>query len=289
MCPPKFYGVKYVINPWMEGNVGKVNNELASEQWNRLYIELQNVADVELIEQHPSMPDMVFTANAGIVIPQSKVFISSYMSKKQRQQEQHVFGHWFERRKYHVDYLDIQHNAGNYFEGEGDCLLGLQNDFGGEHHEWFHYGYGQRSTNRGCVFAEELINDRAWPYYHASHRYLLVDPRFYHFDTCHACFDDNIIAYADAFQLESGPGTGGSDQYWRDTRNLKNVIYVTEEDALRFACNLIAVGKTIIMPLSSPELKQQIEQLGYRVLQLDMSEFLKAGGACKCLVLTLER
>ena len=38
MCTPRFYRVAYVINPWMEGNVGRTDAEVAMRQWERLML-----------------------------------------------------------------------------------------------------------------------------------------------------------------------------------------------------------------------------------------------------------
>jgi len=67
MCEPRFFEVCYVINPWMEGNQGKVNKETAKKQWGNLYGILSGLASVSLIEPVAGLPDMVFTANAGLV------------------------------------------------------------------------------------------------------------------------------------------------------------------------------------------------------------------------------
>ena len=71
MCPPDLYDVEYVINPWMEGNVRRSSLQLAAEQWQGLKKLIERHAVVELIPPQPGLPDMVFTANAGIVVGRS--------------------------------------------------------------------------------------------------------------------------------------------------------------------------------------------------------------------------
>jgi len=36
MCRPDYFGVSYVINPWMTENVNKASAERAKTQWQRL-------------------------------------------------------------------------------------------------------------------------------------------------------------------------------------------------------------------------------------------------------------
>src|SRR3984885_9176165 len=67
MCSPKHYEVNYVINPWMAGNVHRSSRQRATLQWEQLHSALRQIAQVHLVEPQPGSPDMVFTANAGLV------------------------------------------------------------------------------------------------------------------------------------------------------------------------------------------------------------------------------
>jgi N-dimethylarginine dimethylaminohydrolase len=64
-------------------------------------------------------------------------------------------------------------------------------------------------------------------------------------------------------------------------------ICVEETDALRFACNAVNIGRVIILNEVSGTLCRLLEELGFCVVQLCLTEFLKAGGAAKCLALRL--
>jgi len=109
----------------------------------------------------------------------------------------------------------------------------------------------------------------------------LVDPRFYHLDTCFCpLFGGFAMYFAPAFDAESLARI--EKHYPEDKR-----IPVEEGDALRFACNAVNVGRTIVMNEISTALRNRLESLGFRVVQVQLSEFLKAGGAAKCLVLRL--
>jgi hypothetical protein len=43
----------------------------------------------------------------------------------------------------------------------------------------------------------------------------------------------------------------------------------------------------IVLPEGAPQLVATLQERGYRCYELPMSEFLKAGGACKCLTMFL--
>src|ERR1043166_5702931 len=122
MCPPDLYDVDYVINPWMEGNIHKSSREVAVGQWQGLYKLLQKNAEVEKISPQPGLPDMVFTANAGMAVGQK--FVLSRFLHRERQGEQEHFKRWFKKHGFEVFELppDLP------FEGAGDALLDRQGD-----------------------------------------------------------------------------------------------------------------------------------------------------------------
>ena len=66
MCPPDFFTVDYVINPWMAGHEDSLSVELARRQWHQLRDKLAEFADIVTMDPQPELPDMVFTANAGV-------------------------------------------------------------------------------------------------------------------------------------------------------------------------------------------------------------------------------
>ena len=103
MCAPRLYNVDYVINPWMVGNVHAASRELASVQWHALHEKVSRVADVLLVEPQPGSPDMVFTANAGL-LRGNQVAISSFFHPERQGEEPH-FREWFQANGYRI--LDV--------------------------------------------------------------------------------------------------------------------------------------------------------------------------------------
>src|SRR5439155_3448809 len=75
MCPPDHYGIEYEINPWMNRSLGAVA-ALAFRQWQQLHDTLAALGvRVETMTPQPGLPDLVFTANAGLVF--HRTFLSS--------------------------------------------------------------------------------------------------------------------------------------------------------------------------------------------------------------------
>jgi N-dimethylarginine dimethylaminohydrolase len=116
MCPPEYFNVAYIINPWMHGNLRKIDNAVAKQQWRALYDILTDHATVRLVLPQPGSPDMVFTANAGLV--RGKRFIVSRFRYPERQAEEPYFADWFMDRGYDVSLMprDVP------FEGAGDAF-----------------------------------------------------------------------------------------------------------------------------------------------------------------------
>jgi len=259
MCEPRFFEVCYVINPWMEGNLGKVNKELAMRQWENLYGIVSELASVSLIEPVAGLPDMVFTANAGL-IHKKEVIVSSFRHAERQPEAKH-FEKFFSSLGYRVRHLKEQ----TIFEGAGDALFDAQGRL------WF--GSGIRSVSHALDEIVAALDVEACGLE-------LTDPHWYHLDTAFCPLPQGrAIAYAKAFAAKSVAAL--------DAAFGEDIIWVSETDANNFACNAIAIGRSVIMHRASAELKSALKQRGFEVIEADVSEFLKAGGACKCLTLEI--
>jgi len=261
MCPPTLYDVKYVINPWMDGNVNQSSRRNATRQWEQLYDALASLARVELVEQQVGSPDMVFTANAGLV-RKGVVALSRFLHRERQGEEPH-FRRWFDDSGFTVHEMP----STVPFEGEGDALFEADNS-----RLWA--GYGMRTQESSHHYLQDT-----WGVEVISLR--LIDPRFYHLDTCFCpLFGGYVLYYPQAFDAASQAKIAA--RYGHAKR-----IAVSTQDAFRFACNAINIGKVILLNEVSAELSRRLEAHGFRVMQLPLTEFLKAGGAAKCLVLRL--
>jgi N-dimethylarginine dimethylaminohydrolase len=259
MCEPKFFDVCYVINPWMEGNLGKVDKALAKQQWQSLHDIIAGLASVTLIEPVAGLPDMVFTANAGLV-HNNDVIVPSFLHAERQPEAKH-FERFFSLQDYNVKHLQ----QGTIFEGAGDALFDTQGRL------WV--GSGIRSDTHAL--------DEIKAVFDCTVRGLeLVDPHWYHLDTAFCPLSNGqAIAYAKAFSEKSLAAL--NDAFGAD------IIWVSDADAKSFACNAVAIDQVIIMHKASAELKTALAQRGFKVINTDVSEFLKSGGACKCLTLEI--
>jgi len=117
LCAPDYYGIEYEINPWMSRARG-AEAAVAQKQWKGLHTTLSKLdCKIHLIAPQPKLPDMVFTANAGLVV--GSRFIRSNFRFAERQGEELLFEQWFVDHNYEILHLP----EGLFFEGEGDALF----------------------------------------------------------------------------------------------------------------------------------------------------------------------
>lgn len=258
LCPPSYYGIEYEINPWMSRS-RQSNSQQAQEQWQQLRQLLSNdlSVEIELIDPKPGLPDMVFTANAGLVW--NNKFIVSNFRHEVRQREAPYFEAWFREHGFEILHLPAEY----YFEGEGDLLRCGQ--------LWF-AGYHIRSDVLAHQSVAEIIESEILSLE-------LTNDWFYHLDTCFCPLSEDLaIFYPPAF-----------DPYARKVleNNIPSLIPVSPEEAERFACNAIVSSKSIVMNTGCPKIRSALEAASFRVFETPLDEFIKAGGSAKCLVLII--
>lgn len=262
MCPPEHFTVAYIINPWMHGNLRRIDNAVAKQQWRSLYDAISDLATVRLVLPQPGSPDMVFTANAGLV--KGRRFLVSRFRYPERQYEEPYFADWFMDRGYEVSLMprDVP------FEGAGDALFDR-----GDGLLWMAHGH------RSISGAREVIRERIGVEVETLR---LTDTRFYHLDTCFCPLDGGyLLYYPPAFDE---PSRAAIEKRVPAARR----IAIGEEDALAFACNAVNIDTTVIVNRATPGFVKALAAKGFEVVQTPLSEFMKAGGSAKCLTLRLD-
>ncbi len=262
MCPPEYFNVAYIINPWMHGNLRRIDIAVAKQQWRSLYDVLTDHATVRLVLPQPGSPDMVFTANAGLV--KGRRFIVSRFRYPERQAEEPYFADWFMDRGYEVSLMPREVP----FEGAGDALFDR-----GDERLWLAHGH-RSIQGAGEVLAARLESEVVV--------LKLVDQRFYHLDTCFCPLEGGyLLYYPPAFDDES---RAAIEKRVAPARR----IAIGEEDALAFACNAVNIDTTVVVNRATKDFVQALARKDFEVVQTPMSEFMKAGGSAKCLTLRLD-
>ena len=257
MCPPDFYGIEYEINPWMNRSIPS-DLQASRAQWQALSDLLVGLGtDIQQMTPVSGLPDLVFTANAGLVW-RDTVFLASFRHLA-RQGETQLDAEWFQSAGFET----IRMPPGWNFEGAGDALFCGDTLFA---------GYFVRSDASAMQWLGQQIGCRVIPMQ-------LVDNHYYHLDTCFCPLDaETALYFPPAFD----------DYARRALVQIPRLIVVCADEAARFACNAVVVGKHVVMNTGCPQLEADLDRYGFTPHSTRLDEFLKAGGSAKCLTLRLD-
>ncbi len=268
MCPPTYFTVKVAQNPFMEGKVGTVDTELAKKQWQILSETYQKIGcEVKTVDAVEDLEDMVFAANQvlpGIDEAGKPFVLLGEMRHEKRRLEVPWYRQWFLANGYKIVTLADGLDDGApvpRFEAQGDAVWHPQRKL-----IWG--GYGSRTDREAYPIINKLLNV---PIVLLK----LNDPRFYHLDTCFCALDeDSVMIYAGAFEPD---GLALIEHFF------KNVIAVSEKDALNFALNAVAIKGNVIIQKGSDATVALLEKSGFNPIEVETSEFMKSGGSVFCL------
>ncbi len=272
MCRPEHFAVDYTINPWMDPKRWARDADAhaaAEREWDALYRKLLELgAAVELVPPAPGLPDLVFTANAAVVLD-GKALLARFRHPERQREEGHFetgFRSLLARglidsvRKLPKDLV---------LEGAGDCVWDARRKL-------FWMGYGPRSDASAAHAVEEMFGQDVVALE-------LADPRFYHMDTALAPLPGGEVMYL------PGAFTAAGKAAIRERVAADEPIEIAVADGCRLAANAVALGNTLIMSGCGRRLRAQLETRGYAVVTTPLSSFLRSGGSAFCLTLRLDR
>lgn len=265
MTRPTHFEVAYVINAHMAGNVGTVDHALATAQWTAVKAAYEDIGiAVDVLEGQRGLPDMVFCANQCLPYhtPAGELgVVVSRMHAPQRKPEVEYYARYFEARGYRVLHLDD--DLPGDFEGMGDAIWhpGAFKLYG---------GYGFRTDRSVYERFRDTLAVTVIPLE-------LSDPDFYHLDTCLSMLDAETALYF--------PGAFSADGIDALRQNIPRLIAVEEADARqRMACNAHCPdGEHVLLQAGSENTVDELRASGYVPVELETSEFLKAGGSVFCM------
>jgi len=267
MCPPDHYGIEYEINPWMSRSRG-ADRSMATQQWQGLVTILRELGvTVELMKPQKGLPDLVFTANAAVVLD-GKALLARFRHPERRREEP-IYAEGFHALKERglIDEV-IEMPDGVVLEGAGDCLWDARRGL-------FWMGSGFRSDQRAAAVVDDTFGVACVPLE-------LADPSFYHLDTALCALPCGGVIYH--------PGTFTEDA--RAAIELRvapsDRIALDPDDAALFAANAVCFGRVIVMSSCSGELRRALEQRGYTVIETPLHAFMRSGGSACCLTLRLD-
>lgn len=271
MCSPDYFDIVDVKNVHMQGNIGQTNKALVNNQWQQLKSAYDNLhvdgvlKEVSVIPGAAGCEDMVFCANQTFpwkMEDGKEVVVMSRMRHESRQREVPHFEAFFADK----GFTPLHFEHAKMFEGMGDVIPHT-------HKRLLYGGYGHRTTAEAY---DELAQMLQTPVVALE----LINPKFYHLDTCFVPLSaDSVMLCKEAF-TEAGLGMINS--------LFKTVYYIPEDEAEQyFSLNVhafIANGvKTAILQHGSTVTVDVLKKEGYNVIEIDTSEFMKSGGSVFCM------
>lgn len=266
LTSPTHFDVKYVINPHMADHVGNVDGQQAGREWRVLYDAYESFGfTVNVMEGAEDLADMVFCANQTLPYyrPTSgeRGVVMSRMHAPQRRPEVEHFERFFRNIGYEITHLD--EHGGPDFEGMGDAIWHPR-----RHLLWG--GYGIRSSRQAYEEISRKLDVRVL-------LLRLDDEEFYHLDTCFSVLDQQTVLICPSAFDEDGRGL--------IRRMFERVIEAPDDEARHlFACNAHCPdGEHVIIQQGCEQTNALLRRAGFDPVEVDTSEFLKAGGSVSCL------
>ncbi|MDO8523131.1 MAG: arginine deiminase-related protein [bacterium] len=266
MIEPTHFEVIYNINPAMAETLEKgqkIKKKPARREWEGLRnIYTDNGLERVGMDSIKGLPDIVFTANGGFA--HNGRIVMGRFKYPERQPESEHFYKWFTENEYETVRIDED------FEGGGDMLL-WQGKFIG--------GHGFRSTFDGIKTAASFAT--FWGKEDDLVPLKLIDPRFYHLDTCFCPIGEHAFYFPGAIAPDSCEAL----------LKLGKAVPVSEADALKMVCNGVyfegSSGPKFVVNDISRKLEKMLEKWGIETIINKTSEFQKSGGSNRCLSLFL--
>jgi N-dimethylarginine dimethylaminohydrolase len=266
------FEVSYKINPWMTPDAWRneeAQNRAKARQSQRALIATlkQCGARVSIMDGVAGLPDMVFPANAAVIL-NGRALVSRFRHHERQGEERHFMAQLNSFVKLGLLSEAVQGEKGCFQEGAGDCMWDASRQI-------FWAGFGQRSSFESVAAIKEFFDVPAAPLE-------LVSSRFYHLDTCFVPLSGGeIIYFPPAFSKQARATI-------RERVPSEALIEASSEDAARFSVNAVNIGRDIILAAPGPKLAGALKERGYSVHPLELRPFIMAGGGAYCMTLRLD-
>jgi N-dimethylarginine dimethylaminohydrolase len=265
MVEPRHFRVDYAINPYMD-LAAQPDPVATRDQWDAIAAAIGAAGGtVDVLAQRSDAPDMVYSMNLGLAFvggPTDRLAVLSHMRFPERRMETESAAGWFADRGYTLHTIGSQgvgahFEAGDAFAWRGELVV----------------GHGPRTERLALKhLANELdVTVRGVQITH---------PGMYHLDLAFCPLDGTrAMVCPDAFDAASA-------RLLLDL--VPDPLVLTEAEAMTFCANSIVVGRTVIMPACPDRVRAQLEAWDFEVVVVGVSEFLKGGGAIRCLTNPLD-
>ena len=272
MTDSAHFEVSYKINPWMTPEAWRQNEALnRAEAWHaqqELAAALKQAgARVTIVEGAPGLPDMVFPANAAVVL-NGRAMVARFRYRERQGEERHFLEKFLYLKELGLLSEVTQLPKGIWQEGAGDSIWDASRQL-------FWAGFGPRSSYEAIAAIGDYFAAQAVPLE-------LVSGKYYHLDTCFVPLSGGeILYYPPAFSKTS------LTAIW-DRVAAHQLIEASDEDAERFSVNAVNIGREIVMAEPSQRLSSVLKERGYTTVPVHLRPFIMSGGGAYCMTLRLD-
>ncbi|HET8560545.1 MAG TPA: arginine deiminase-related protein [Marmoricola sp.] len=260
MVDPDHFRVDYAINPFMDP-ADQPDATRARAQWEQIRAAVEDAGgETAVLPQLPDAPDMVYAMNLGLVVG-GRVMLS-HMRHPERRMETPAAAGWFRDEglaltAFGAGGVGAHFEAGDAFPWRGELLV----------------GYGPRTEELALKhLATELgVTVRG---------FRITHPGMYHMDLSFCPLDDRRALVCPA-AYDDASAAALLDL-------VPEPLVISEEEALTFCANSIVVGGTVVAPACPDRVRTRLERWGFDVVVVGVGEFLKGGGAIRCLTNPLD-
>ena len=268
MVEPDHFRVDYAINPYMDVH-DQPDPVRSREQWLALVEAIRAAGgEVEVLGQRPDSPDMVYAMNLGLVVNAGPA------GTDRRVVHSHM--RHAERRTRDADRAAVvrpstaspatyvgRDGVGAHFEA-GDAFAWR---------DALVVGYGPRTEELGLKHLATDLDVRV-------RGLRITHPGMYHLDLAFCPLDENRAMVCPAALDEASAAAL--------LAMVPEPLVLTEDEALTFCANSVVIGSTILMPAVPDRVRAQLEDWGFEIVLVDVSEFHKGGGSVRCLTNPLD-
>lgn len=276
MVEPRHFRIEYVINPFMDP-ARQPEPDRTLEQWHRLVATLRGLgARVDVLPQRSDSPDMVYAMNLGLgLVDRGRAdgearLLLSHMRYAERRHETDSARAWFGAAGWHCDELG-RDGVGPHLEA-GDAFA-----FG----DALVVGHGPRTELRALEPLARALDVRV-------RGLRITHPGMYHLDLAFCPLDERRALVCPS-ALDDASARALLDL-------VPEPLVLTEEEALTtFCANSVVVpaarpgGRaTVVMPACPDRVRVRLEEWGFDVVLVDVSELHLGGGSIRCLTNPLD-
>lgn len=259
LCSPDFMTIKEPINETQKQYLKEnIDTELAQKQHKVLVQTLRDLGiEVHLLPPQEKFPEQVFTRDIGFTLGH-QVFVAD-MAHDVRIGEEREFITYLEHEK--ITYTNL---VGDIIEG-GDVLIDGNT---------IYVGISNRTNVEAIQHLQTLLPTYDVIEIPFTDTYLHLDCVF------------NIISPNEALIF---PGEIDKDKA-KFLASRYELIKVSEEEQATLGTNVLSIGEKRILSLPiNKDVNEKLKDRGYEIIEVDITEIIKSGGAFRCCTLPLLR